>query len=162
MPSDPLILTIRDEIVALAETISKANGYHLDYGRVQAGAVADWEAEKDFDRPGIFIAWDGEAPGDDIVGGETATQRFRRMERFLVSVCVKSRDPETRAWKIRADLNACFLSESGRFLTAGRGAIFETGTEWFAFPEAGTPIGGTLAVLLTVRWEHQSGDMSTT
>ena len=162
MPDEPLINLIRDELVTIAEDISKANGYWLDYGDVVAGAVADWDAEKDFERPRIFIAYDGEESGDAIVGAETATMRFRRHERFMVTVAVKDNDPEWLLQRIRADLHKAFIDEDGRFLTNGRGAIFEAGSDWLAWPDVGVPIGGALAVTYVVRWEHVSGDMSST
>lgn len=164
MPSEPRLLALRDDLVSTLAAMSRAEGCWYDYGVVVSGAAADWEAEKDYQQPRRFLMWDGEVEQDPRHGGEAiaggAPNRFRHYERFIVSLAIKDGDPEKAAWRMRSDHHKALIG-SNRHRSGTRVNTFDVGTLWEPFYEGGAPIGGVLALVYVVRWDHVTGDMTT-
>jgi hypothetical protein len=162
MPSEPRLLALRDDLVTTLKGMSVDRGYWYDYAGVQIGTVADWDAEKDYDRPLLHMIWDGEVEGDAKHGGEAAEggapNRYRHWDQFVVTVSVKDSDPEKVAWRIWADIHKAAIGQSNRHRSSTRVNTFDTGRDWIAIPEADDPVGGMLSVTIVIRWDHLSGD----
>lgn len=165
MPSESRLLALRDDLVTTLEGMSVANGYWYDYRGVQIGAATDWEVEQDYEAPRLYVMWDGQVDEDPKHGAEaaegSAPNRFRRWDRFVVSVSVKDKeDPERVAWRIHSDLHKALIGQSNRHRSSTRVHTGDLGPAWEPFYEGGKPIGGVLAVAFTIRWDHLTGDMT--
>jgi hypothetical protein len=159
MPSDPLILSYLDHMKTTLATMSKDEGYHYDYGAVEEDKDIDWDGTPDLERPPIIVVWQGEADQDAYQGGETAARRFRHWDRFLISVPIKDAGGEhsRRAMRVRADIHAALIEESGR--SRGSNGRVLTGDSGSAY--AGNEDGGILQLTYHIRWDHVIADHST-
>jgi hypothetical protein len=161
MPSEPRLLALRDDLVDTLNTMSRANGYWYNYQGTQIGAVADWDAAKDFEEMKPHLIWDGELVQDDLHGGEAveggAPNRFRHWDRFAVTFAIKDKeDPERVAWRVWADVHEAIMTDRTRGGT--RVNTFDVGRDWIGIDEAGQPIGGLLSIGIVIRWDHLTGD----
>ena len=159
MPSDPLILTYLDDLVDTLATMSRANGYHFDYGQVEEDKDIDFDGAADLERPPISVAWAGEAEQESIYGGETAANRFRHYERIQIGVPIKDEDGfhSRKAFRVRADIHAALMAGTSR----ARGSEGRAGTTDTLSAYSGNQDGGVLIVTYHIRWDHVLGDHST-
>lgn len=171
--ADPILISLRDNVVTSLEVMGTGTGFNLDYREVIRGSQAAWDSEKDFARPAVHVRWDGALPGDARTGVQDAASgsagRQRHYERFLVSAAIKAADGDTeaRCWRFRADVErALILTSAALGLNRNRGVTRSTTfeepeIEWAPIIEGGTVIGGVFGAVYVVRWDHVAGDMGT-
>lgn len=159
IPIEQSFEALVEDLVAALRGMSRANGYNYDY----AGVVEDAHAaliDPDADRPRVFVMWTG--PADQgVSGGETATSRFRRFERFAIEVDCMARDGRhgRMARRVERDVHAAVFEDRHR--GAVRPMTLHSGTTAEYFSEAGKPQGVVLRMVITVRHDHRSGAMET-
>lgn len=169
MPSEPRFLALWEDFKASLEAMTPERGYHYDYGRVEEDADVPWDqAAGAFDAPPISMMYAGESGQDETSGGETATQRFRRLDGITVSVPIKDREGlhSRKALRVRADLHKALMATTTAQVTAGggdraRGSGGRSTTYEARTTYAGNQDGGVLGVTYYLRWDHVSGDMTT-
>jgi len=158
----PVANRLESLVTDFADTLfelSRGRGYNFDYGDVVLDCDADWDAEKDYQRPRIFVMWMGPEPHQ--FGGEQATQRFRRNEKFRVSVAVKNDGSGTGTLfrQVYQDMHKALFVDRVRGST--RVMTFDSGIESLEYlQEGGVALGGIIRMNFTVRWDHNSGDMT--
>lgn len=163
MPNDPILLLIRDDLLADLDLMSKANGYHHDYQPAVQG-IASYESETDYAVPCPYLSWGGDPGGQGDGAGGERPGRPRYDEQFMVSVSIKAEDGdhEGMAMRVVADVYKALIGGSPTRRERGqlRVVTFARGRVWDPDTEGGGTRGGALAMPFSVRWEHVRGDMS--
>lgn len=164
MPNDPVYFPVWRHFKEVLGLMRKAEGYHLDYGGVVAGARVHGINDSDYARPKIGLRWLGELLRDPFTGGDMSAHTQERFGQFEVTVPARrqagSDDDTERAFRILADVHAA-LMVLPRTASLDNSCIFETGVQWLDRDEFDVPIGGTLSITYSVRFRHQTGDLST-
>lgn len=158
MPNAPLFVDLWDDLLDTLGSMSRATGYHHDYGSILEDRDVSWDSGPDFERPPIHVRWEGESEQAAIEGGETAASRFRHFERIGIAVPIRSQDGlhTRRAFDVRADIHAALLAGTSRARgTNGRACTYDTKTSY-----AGNEDGGVLEMVFHLRWDHVTGDHS--
>lgn len=172
MPSDPVYFTVWDDILTRLGNMRKAEGYHLDYGKVLAGARSYGIQDSDYANPKVGVRWLGELFRDPITGGNLASHTTERLPQFEITVPVRRSsgpdDSTRRAFRVVADVHKALMgatstetSSAVRTRGLSNTATWETDVRWLDVDEAGDPIGGTLLIVYTVRFNHATGDLAT-
>ena len=174
MPTEPIFVTLRDDLIDSLEVMSSANGFWHDYAEVRFQSQAAFNEEKDPARPAVHLRWMEAINGDPRTGVQDAASgaagRDRHYERFLVSaslVDTDGGDHERKAARFRADVNKALISTNAVLgLNRNRGVTrsntyAEIEVEWLPAIEGGAVLGGYLGLVYVVRWDHVSGDMAT-
>jgi hypothetical protein len=167
MPGDPVDFVVWKDLKASLGRMRKAEGFHLDYGEVLAGARSLAINDSDYVRPKVGIRWLGEVSEHPIYGSEMATHTMQRNSQFEITIPaqrgedVPNDDSTERAFRIKADVHSALMSSiEGRTRGLDNATTYESQIEWRDRDEMGTPIGGVLFFVYTVRFRHQTGDAS--
>jgi hypothetical protein len=126
--------------------------------------VWDWEAEKDYETPAVAWFWTPSVRPEGDGGAEVSGGMFREVDEIAIQVHVKADagDVVKQLAKVQADIHKAILADRSLSGITGRVQVWHTrsGARYIG-GESRDVLGGTMEVVLRVRYDHTAGSMVT-